>query len=81
MDKNVYRPTMQKVAEIEKEYGDLTNFAILNTFESERHKMRMEKDIFSNTEMSEVYQELSELELADLLDFQNMAGSFDGEYS
>ena len=41
MDENVYRTTMQKVTKIKKEFGDLTNFAILNTFESERHRMRM----------------------------------------
>lgn len=82
MDKNVFRALEKRCAEIEKDYGSLENFVINSTFAGEKHRMRMEESFFSaNQTLLQVYQELSALEFADLVDYKNLAGLFDGEYS
>lgn len=76
MDKNIYSKTMQKVEKIEKEFGSLEDFVILSTMDKSTHRMIVE----AFDEMGSVYQDLSELEIADLLDYQNLMGSKYGEY-
>lgn len=82
MEQNVFHELEKRVEEIEKEYGSLENFVVNSTITDEKHRMRMEEQNLSTyKEMSLVYQSLSDLELADLFDFQKLAGSFDGEFS
>lgn len=78
MDKNIYSKTMQKVEKIEKEFGSLEDFVILSTMDKSTHRMIVEDATFD--EMGAVYQDLSDLEIADLLDYQNLMGSKYGEY-
>ena len=69
---------MQKVEKIEKEFGSLEDFVILSTMDKSTHRMIVEDATFD--EMGAVYQDLSDLEIADLLDYQNLMGSKYGEY-
>lgn len=78
MDKNIYSKTMQKVEKIEKEFGSLEDFVILSTMDKSTHRMIVEDATFD--EMGAIYQDLSDLEIADLLDYQNLMGSKYGEY-
>ena len=78
MDKNIYSKTMQKVEKIEKEFGSLEDFVILSTMDKSTHRMIVEDATFD--EMGAVYQDLSDLEIADLLAYQNLMGSKYGEY-
>ena len=78
MNKNIYSKTMQKVEKIEKEFGSLEDFVILSTMDKSTHRMIVEDATFD--EMGSVYQDLSDLEIADLLDYQNLMGSKYGEY-
>lgn len=78
MDKIIYSKTMQKVEKIEKEFGSLEDFVILSTMDKSTHRMIVEDATFD--EMGAVYQDLSDLEIADLLDYQNLMGSKYGEY-
>ncbi len=82
MKENVFLELEKRVEKIEKEYGSLENFVVNSTITDEKHRMRMEgvnPSLYK--EMSLVYQDLFDLELADLFDFQKLAGSFDGEFS
>ena len=78
MNKNIYSKTMQKVEKIEKEFGSLEDFVILSTMDKSTHRMIVEDATFD--EMGAIYQDLSDLEIADLLDYQNLMGSKYGEY-
>lgn len=80
MKENVFRQTIKKVEEIEKTHGSLENYVIASTFGGEGHRMRMEEDYSSISPlMTQVYQDLYLLELADLYDWQNFVGGFDGD--
>ncbi len=82
MEKYVFTDLLDKVEKIEEKYGSLENFAKISTNCSEKHTMKMKEDFSSKyNDMSVVYQELYDLELADLFDFQNFIGRFDGEFS
>ncbi len=80
MDENVYRGLLERVEEIEKTHRSLENFVKSTTNLNDEHRLRIEED-FSSTfqDMSQVYNEIQELELADLLDFQKIYGRFDGD--
>ena len=81
MDKNAFWKLKKRAEELERQYGSLEEFAIQSTLGEKHHRMRMEEDYASNCpELLQVYQELSDLELAELLDEQNLGG-FDGEFS
>ena len=79
MEKNVYRKLLNKVKNIEAQQS-LENFVKNSTNFDDEHRLRIEED-YSSTfqEMSQVYENLRELELADLLDFQKIYGRFDGD--
>ena len=82
MKKDVFQRLLERAKQLEEEFGDLEKFAIISTNCNEKHTMKMKEDFSSEyKDMSAVYQELSDLELADLLDFQNFIGRFDGEFS
>ncbi|MDE6583401.1 MAG: hypothetical protein K2K31_01965 [Clostridia bacterium] len=82
MEKDVFKALLEKAKKIEEEFGELENFAKITTNCNEKHRMKMKEDFSSEyKDMSAVYQELYDLELADLLDFQNFIGRFDGEFS
>jgi len=81
MQENVYRKLEKSVAKIEKKYQSLEEFVKATTNLDDGHKMKMREDIsLVFQELEQVYQQLSDLELADLVDFKNL-GRFDGEYS
>ena len=79
MEKNVYRKLLNKVKNIEAQQS-LENFVKNSTNFDDEHRLRIEED-YSSTfqDMSQVYENLRELELADLLDFQKIYGRFDGD--
>ncbi len=82
MDKNVFHQLEKRLKEIEENYGSLENFVVQTTIWGDQHRMRMEEQNSSvYDEMKQVYQELSDLELADLLDFQKKLGEENGEFS
>ncbi len=70
MRKSVFRKVENKVTRLEKEYGSLENFFIQQKG-CEKHTLRMEEAYasFAPT-MRKVYQDLSPLETADLLDLK-----------
>lgn len=67
-----YQELLEKVKKIEKEYGSLENFAILSTCENVKHKLRIGRSV----DLESVYEELSDLEYADLIDYQNLKGEY-----
>lgn len=82
MEEYVFQELLERAKKLEKEFGSLENFAKISTNCNEEHRMKMKEDFSSEySDMSAVYQELLALELADLLDFQNFIGRFDGEFS
>lgn len=82
MNKNVFHQLKKKLIEIEEKYGSLENFVVQTTISGDEHRMRMEgQDSSVYEEMEQVYQELFDLELADLLDFQKTIGEENGEFS
>lgn len=81
MNEDVFLPIKNRVFEIEKSQS-LEDFVIQSTFGEGHHRMRIEDAYASNCpRMLEVYQDLEELELADLCDFENLSGRFDGDFS
>lgn len=81
MQEKTYKQLKKRVEDIEKKYQSLENFVLNSTKLTDEHKMRMEEDYsFILKEIEQVYQELSDLELADLLDFENLIGRSDGKF-
>ncbi len=74
-----YRQILENVERIEKKYGSFENFVVRSTFFDDGHRMKMKETSFG-PKMQAVYQDLSDLELADLMDYQKLFGRFDGEY-
>ncbi len=82
MKENVYRPLLERVEKIESEFGSLENFVITSTIGLDEHRMRMKGLSLSDfQEIWQVYQGLSDLELADLLDENIFVGRLNGEFS
>lgn len=81
MKKNVYADVEKKVNEIEKKWGSFEKFVVNSTIPTAKHRMRMEEYSSTFEEMKPVYLDLIAIEQADLLDYQNMAGSIDGEFN
>ena len=80
MEEKVFRSTLEKVENIEKEFGTLENYAKKSTNLDEKHRLKIEDDYSSIfQDLTQVYDDLRELELADLFDFQNLYGRFDGD--
>ncbi len=79
MNKNAFHVLEKKTKKIEEKYGSLENFVAYTTIAPEKHKMIME-DYSVDNEMLQVYQDLLPLELADLIDYKNLAGLIDGEF-
>ena len=67
-----YKLLQTKVEKIEKEYGSLKKYVVLSTCQDERHKMRIGKAV----DLSRVYEDLKDLEEADLIDYQNLKGEY-----
>ncbi len=67
-----YQELLEKVKKIEEEYGSLENFAILSTCKEVKHKLRIGRKI----DLEGVYKDLSDLEYADLIDYQNLKGEY-----
>lgn len=81
MQEKTYKQLKKRVEDIEKKYQSLENFVLNSTKLTDEHKIRMEEDYsFIFKEIEQVYQELSDLELADLLDFENLIGRSDGKF-
>ncbi len=78
---NEFRQIIKKVEKIEKKHGDFVSYVVASTLGGELHTMRMEEVYASNAlGMSEVYQDLSNLELADLRDFEEFIRKVHGEF-
>ncbi len=81
MNEDVFYQIKKRVFEIEKN-SSLEDYVIQSTFSSEHHRMRIEDSYASNCQhLLEVYQDLKDLELADLCDYKNLSGRFNGEFS
>ena len=79
MEENVYRLLLERVELLEKKHGSLENFVKSTTNLNDEHRLRIEEICdFNNLQVA--YEELRELEIADLLDYQNLYGRFDGDY-
>ena len=80
-EKDVYRKIKESVEKIENSGESLEQFSTRTNFAG-KHKLRIE-DVKSSDfqSMKQIYAELSELEIADLLDYQNLIGRFDGDNS
>ena len=61
---------------IEKKWRSVENFVITTTFDRTKHTMRMEEDSFSDDNLLKVYEDLEELEIADLSDYQNLSEEY-----
>ena len=72
MREDVFVKLEEVAKKIERGYGSLENFAIKSTMLEQRHIMKMREDFasFNFQEVRLVYEDLRELELADLLDFK-----------
>lgn len=80
MCEDVFRKLDERAKEIEKRQT-LEEFAIHSTNLDEKHTLKIEDNYSSiYKKMGKVYQGLSDLELADLLDYDNLVGRFDGEF-
>ncbi len=67
-----YVELLKRVDEIEKEFGSLENFAILSTCVDFQHTLGIGGDF----DLTKVYDDLVELEIADLVDYQNLKGEY-----
>ncbi len=81
MDKSVFDDQIERVKNIERNFGNFEDYVLLSTFGARKHRLIVE-EAYANSchEMKQVYQDLHPLELADLYDAQNMIGRFDGEF-
>ena len=82
MREDVFVKLEEVAKKIEREYGSLENFAIKSTMLEQRHIMKMREDFasFNFQEVRSVYDDLRELELADLLDFKEFVDKDYGEF-
>lgn len=76
MRKNEFRKLEKKVGKIEKEWGSLENFVIVSTFDGQKHTMKIEEDFSRDSQLLQVYNDLDDLEFADLLDYQNVSEEY-----
>lgn len=74
MKKNVYCHLIKSLKEIEKSYGSLENYVKLTTYKDKKHRMKIEEISSVMSEMATVYEELKDLEYADLMDAQKFFG-------
>ena len=73
----MYKTIEKKVRKIEKEFGSLENFVVSTTISSANHKLKM-KGAFQG--LDKIYDDLKDLEKADLCDFKNFLSEEDGEF-
>ena len=82
MEKDDFKKLLKNVESIEKVYGSLENFVVTSTNLNDKHKMKIEEAYSSKIqELWPVYQDLSDLEFVDLLDYHKFIGRFDGKFS
>ncbi len=72
MKKNVFRNTEKRVKKIEESWTNLEDFVIFSTFGTEKHTMKIEEENFSDSRLKAAYENLRDLEYADLVDFQKL---------
>lgn len=75
-----YDEILSKVEKIEENGQSLKDFVVQSTCGDKRHKMILEEDYASIGELSAIYEDMRELECADLYDYQNLIGRYDGEF-
>lgn len=79
MKESEFQKLERQAENIERVFGSLENFAISKSKTKDEHKMKMESDAFDD-ELLSAYDDLSDLDIADLVDYMNL-GRFDGEHS
>ena len=79
MEENVYRLLLEKVEILEKKYGILENYVNSTTNFEDEHRLRIE-EVYDFESCQRAYQQLRELEIADLIDYRNLYGRFDGDF-
>lgn len=70
MKKSVFRNVLKRVKSIEENWGNLENFVLFSTFGTEKHTLKMREDFLLEEGLEKVYENLLDLEQADLFDFQ-----------
>ena len=75
-----YDEILSKVEKIEENGQSLKDFVVQSTCGDKRHKMILEEDYASIGELSAIYEDMHELERADLYDYQNIIGRYDREF-
>ncbi len=80
MKKSVFRGTLKRVKSIEESWGTLEEFVVFSTFGTEKHTLKMEEDFSAFEGLEKVYESLSDLEQADLLDFEKKCEEY-GKFS
>lgn len=82
MRKDVFDELDKRVKHLEKDYGSLENYAVKSTMLSQRHIMKMREEMasFNFQEVRLAYEDLGELEFADLLDFKEYVDKDYGEF-
>ncbi len=73
MKKSAFRPLMKRVEKIERNWESLEEFVLFSTFGMQAHTMKMRENFLYDESLLKVYDDLSDLERCDLLDFQNMS--------
>lgn len=75
---NPYDEMMKKVEKIEKSGQSLKDFVIKSTCGEFKHKMIVEENYRSISELNSIYEDMVPFEIADLTDYQSLIGRYDG---
>ena len=78
MATNPYKQMLKKIKNIEKNGQSLKDFVVKSTCGDVKHKMNNEQDYLAQ-DMRDVYEDVRPLEVADLYDYQNLIGRYDGK--
>ena len=78
MATNPYKQMLKKIKNIKKNGQSLKDFVVKSTCGDVKHKMNNEQDYLAQ-DMRDVYEDVRPLEVADLYDYQNLMGRYDGK--
>lgn len=78
MKENAFFSVVERIKEIESEFGSFEDYVILTNF-GKKHRMRMKGVTLSDFQNMESV-DLSDLTYADLVDENKFVGRFDGKF-
>ncbi len=76
---NPYDEIMKKVEKIEENGQTLKDFVVRSTCGKVEHKMNNEEDYENIGALNGIYEDMKPFEIADLTDYQNLIGRYDGK--